>query len=143
MNNEQFFDSILYIDVLEHIRNDKKEVIKASQHLKANGNLVILGPAHQWLFTPFDAAIGHYRRYSKPTLKAVLPDDIEVIKLAYLDCVGLLASLGNKLVLRQSQPTLKQIKVWDRFMVPISRRLDPALGYRLGKSILLVGRKRF
>ncbi len=143
LKNEQFFDSILYIDVLEHIRNDKEEVIKASQHLKANGNLVILGPAHQWLFTPFDAAIGHYRRYSKPTLKAVLPDDIEVIKLAYLDCVGLLASLGNKLVLRQSRPTFQQIKVWDKFMVPISRRLDPALGYKLGKSILLVGRKRF
>ncbi|MDJ0633903.1 MAG: methyltransferase domain-containing protein [Xenococcaceae cyanobacterium MO_188.B29] len=143
LNNEQFFDSILYIDVLEHIRNDKEEVLKASQHLKANGNLVILGPAHQWLFTPFDEAIGHYRRYNTSMLKAVLPDDIEVIKLAYLDCVGLLASLGNKLVLRQSRPTLKQIKVWDRFMVPISRRLDPPLGYRFGKSILLVGRKRF
>ena len=143
LNDEQFFDSILYIDVLEHIYNDQQEVIKASQHLKANGNLVILGPAHQWLFTPFDEAIGHYRRYSKPTLKAVLPDNIEVIKLVYLDCVGLLASLGNKLILKQSQPTLKQIKVWDRFMVPISRRLDPFLGYRFGKSILLVGRKRF
>ena len=143
LNDEQGFDSILYIDVLEHIRNDKEEVIKASQHLKANGNLVILGPAHQWLFTPFDKAIGHYRRYSKPTLKAVLPDDIEIIKLAYLDCVGLLASLSNKLILKQSQPTLKQIKVWDRFMVPISRRIDPALRYRFGKSILLVGRKKF
>ncbi len=143
LNNEQFFDSILYIDVLEHIRNDKKEVIKASQHLKANGNLVILGPAHQWLFTPLDAVIGHYRRYNKQMLKRALPNDIEAMKLAYLDCVGLLASLGNKLVLRQSLPTLKQIKVWDKFMVPISRILDPVLGYRLGKSILLVGRKRF
>ena len=143
LNNEQLFDSILYIDVLEHIHNDREEVFKASQHLKTNGNLVILGPAHQWLFTPFDRAIGHYRRYDKSMLKAVMPDEIEIIKLAYLDCVGLLASLGNKLLLKQSQPTLKQIKVWDRFMVPISRRLDPILDYRFGKSILLVGRKKF
>ena len=140
---EDLFDSILYIDVLEHIRNDQKEVSKVSQHLKTDGYLIILGPAHQWLFTPFDAAIGHYRRYNKQTLKGVMPDEIEVIKLAYLDCVGLLASFGNKLLLRQSQPTLKQIKLWDNFMVPMSKILDTALGYRFGKSILLVGRKRF
>ena len=143
LKDDQFFDSILYIDVLEHIRHDKEEVIKASQHLKANGNLIILGPAHQWLFTPFDTAIGHFRRYNKQMLKAILPNDIEVVKVAYLDCFGLLASLGNKLILSQSRPTLKQIKVWNNFMVPISRRLDSCLGYRLGKSILLVGRKRF
>ena len=143
LNEQQVFDSILYIDVLEHIEDDVEQVIKASQHLKVDGNLIVLGPAHQWLFTPFDAAIGHYRRYNKQMLKRVVPDDLEIIKLAYLDCVGLLASLANKLVLKQSQPTLKQIKVWDKFMVPISRRLDPAIGYRLGKSIILVGRKRF
>lgn len=137
------FDSILYIDVLEHIRNDREEVIKATQHLKPGGNLIILGPAHQWLFTPFDSAIGHYRRYSKSMLKAILPDDIKVIKLAYVDCVGLLASLGNKLILRQNKPTLKQIKIWDKYMVPLSRKLDPVLGYQLGKTILLVGKKEF
>ncbi|OKH19666.1 methyltransferase type 12 [Hydrococcus rivularis NIES-593] len=143
LQEEQLFDTILYLDVLEHIKRDREEVIKASRHLKPDGNLIIVAPAHQWLFTPFDAAIGHYRRYNKQTLKAVLPDDIEIIKLNYLDCVGLLASLGNKLVLKQSQPTLKQIKVWDRFMVPISRKLDPIIGYSFGKSVLLVGRKKF
>jgi phospholipid N-methyltransferase len=143
LNERQVFDSIVYIDVLEHIPDDGGELIKASQHLKVDGNLIVLGPAHQWLFTPFDAAIGHYRRYNKQMLKAVVPDDIEIIKLAYLDCVGLLASLANKLLLKQSQPTLKQIKVWDKFMIPLSRRLDPAIGYRFGKSILLVGRKRW
>ena len=76
-------------------------------------------------------------------LQEVLPDDLKIINIAYLDCVGLLASLGNKLLLKQSKPKLKQIQIWDKFMVPISRRLDPALGYRLGKSIILVGRKRF
>jgi SAM-dependent methyltransferase len=143
LNDEQLFDAILYLDVLEHIDRDREEAIKVSQHLKPDGNLIIVAPAHQWLFTPFDAAIGHYRRYNKQTLKAVLPDDIEIVRLNYLDCVGLLASLGNKLVLKQSQPTLKQIKLWDRFMVPISKRLDPAIGYSFGKSVLLVGRKKF
>jgi SAM-dependent methyltransferase len=145
LGDRQLFDSILYIDVLEHIEDDRREVLKASRHLKPGGNLIILGPAHQWLFTSFDKAIGHYRRYNKPMLKSVLlkdPEDIETIKLIYLDSVGLLASLANKLLLQQSHPTLKQIKLWDNLMVPISKKLDPVLGYKMGKSVLLVGRKK-
>ena len=142
LNKKQNFDSILYIDVLEHIKNDFEEVSKVSHHLNTNGNLIILSPSHQCLFTPFDTSIGHYRRYSKRTLKAIIPDDIEIIKIAYLDCIGLLASLGNKVLLQQSQPTLRQIQIWDTLMVPISKNLDPFLGFNLGKSILLVGRKK-
>lgn len=141
LTEEELFDSILYLDVLEHIEDDQDEVIQSLEHLKPGGHLIILGPAHQGLFTPFDTAIGHYRRYNKSTLKRVLPKDIEIIKLAYLDSVGLLASLANKLILKQSKPTLKQIKTWDNLMVPLSRNLDPLLGYNIGKSILLIGKK--
>jgi SAM-dependent methyltransferase len=141
LGNHKLFDSILYIDVLEHIENDREEARKAYQHLKSNGNLIILVPAHQWLFTPFDKAIGHYRRYNKVTLEAILPEDIEVVKMIYLDSVGLLASLANKMFLKQSQPTLKQIKLWDNLMVPLSKKLDPVLGHTLGKSLLLIGKK--
>ncbi|MGB3403680.1 MAG: class I SAM-dependent methyltransferase [Microcoleaceae cyanobacterium] len=136
------FDTIIYLDVLEHIEADKKEVLNAAKHLKNNGSLIVLAPAHQYLFTPFDTAIGHYRRYNKQMLKAILPEDIEVIKLVYLDCVGLLASLANKLLLQQSQPTLKQIQLWDQLMVPLSIKLDPMIRNKLGKSILLIGKKR-
>ena len=143
LDARQVFDSILYIDVLEHIQEDRRELIETSKHLDIGGNLIILSPAHQWLFSPFDRAIGHYRRYNKRSLKAVIPDDIEIVKQAYLDSVGLMASLANKLILKQTQPTLKQIKVWDKFMVSVSRKLDPFLGYQVGKSILLVGNKKF
>jgi len=141
LGQEQLFDSILYLDVLEHIMKDREEMIKASQHLQIGGYLIILAPAYQWLFTPFDEAIGHYRRYSKSTLKEILPNSIGIVKLIYIDCVGLLAILGNKLLLKQSQPKLQQIKIWDGLMVPISRRLDSILGYRFGKSIIMIARK--
>jgi hypothetical protein len=142
LEKQQLFDSILYIDVLEHIEDDQKEAYNASCHLKSGGNLVVLGPAHQWLFTPFDQAIGHYRRYNKKMLRSLIPEDIEIIKLIYLDSVGLLASLANKILLQQRQPTLKQIKLWDNLMIPISKKLDPFIGYTLGKSVLLVGKKK-
>lgn len=135
------FDSILYLDVLEHIEDDRTELLKAFECLEVGGYLIIVGPAHQWLFTPFDAAIGHYRRYNKMMLESLLSEEMKVIDLLYLDCVGLLASLANKLVLKQSKPTIKQIKTWDRLMVPLSTKIDPILRHQLGKSIILVIQK--
>jgi 2-polyprenyl-3-methyl-5-hydroxy-6-metoxy-1,4-benzoquinol methylase len=60
---EERFDTALYIDVLEHIRDDQTEVARVGRHLTPGGHLVVLAPAHQALYTLFDAAIGHFRRY--------------------------------------------------------------------------------
>ena len=137
------FDSVLYVDVLEHITNDAQEVTGASRRLGPSGRLIVLAPAHQWLYSPFDAAIGHQRRYSKGTLGALVPSDLRCVRLAYLDVVGLLASVANRLALRQSLPTRSQILFWDRVLVRLSRRLDPLVGYRAGKSVLGVWEKQW
>ena len=135
------FDTILYMDVLEHIDDDRAELALAADRLRPGGQLIVLAPAHQWLFTPFDAAIGHYRRYTKRMLRAAAPAAMRPIRLAYLDAAGMLASLGNRLVLKSAMPNPGQIAVWDRFLVPCSRWIDPMLGYTLGKSVLAVWTK--
>lgn len=135
------FDAVLYIDVLEHIEDDRDEVARAVARLKAGGRLVVLSPAHPWLFTPFDAAIGHYRRYTATTLSACSPPGVRIIRVRYLDSAGLLASLANRLFLHQAIPTRGQVQFWDRVLVPISRRFDQLFGYRLGKSVLAVWEK--
>jgi SAM-dependent methyltransferase len=137
---EEQFDGILYMDVLEHIEADSAELARAAAHLKHNGVLAILSPALPWLFTPFDKAIGHYRRYTKNSLRSIAPQGLREAKCIYLDSVGLLASLGNKLFLRSPIPNETQIRFWDRFMVPVSKVADRALGYALGRSILVVWR---
>lgn len=142
LQDQELFDAILYINVLEHIPQDREQVISASQHLKSGGHLLIIAAAHQWLLSPFDIAVGHCRRYNKQMLKALLPADMKLTKIIYLDCIGLLASLANKLVLKQSKPTLKQIKSWDRLMIPISKKIDPIINYSVGKSILMVAQKK-
>lgn len=134
------FDAILYIDVLEHIQDDAGELRRASAHLNPGGALIVLSPAHPWLFTPFDRAIGHYRRYTKASLRAAAPGNLQREKLVYLDSVGMLASLGNRLLLDSSMPTAAQIKTWDSVLVPCSRLLDPLLGGTVGKSVLGVWR---
>jgi SAM-dependent methyltransferase len=135
------FDAVLYIDVLEHIEDDAGELSLVCEHLKPGGHLLVLAPAHPSLFSCFDQAIGHYRRYSKRTLTDTAPPALEPVDLRYLDSVGFLASLANRLLLKQSLPTVGQIQFWDRSMVPVSRWLDRVLRYRMGKSILGVWRK--
>jgi SAM-dependent methyltransferase len=136
------FDTILYIDVLEHIAEDHAELARASGVLRPGGRIIVLAPAHQWLFTPFDRAIGHVRRYDKATLAACTPRDCHLERIIYLDSVGLLASLGNRLILRQAEPGLNQILFWDRFLVPFSRFVDPITFHGIGKSILGIWKKR-
>jgi SAM-dependent methyltransferase len=135
------FDTILYIDVLEHIADDRAELASAATRLTAGGHIVVLAPAHQWLFTPFDQAIGHHRRYSRPSLRRAAPPELDLVRLVYLDSVGMLASLGNRLLLKSATPGPRQIAVWDRLMVPASRLVDPLLGHTVGKSVLAVWRK--
>ena len=135
------FTTVLYLDVLEHIEDDAEELRRAAGVLAPGGRLIVLSPAHQWLYTAFDRRIGHCRRYSRESLAAVAPAGLVRERLLYLDAAGALLSLGNRVVLRSDAPTLRQVETWDRWFVPISRYIDGWLGYRVGKSVLGIWRR--
>ncbi len=132
------FDTVLYIDVLEHIKEDAAELARAWGLLRTGGHLIVLAPAHPALFSPFDEAVGHYRRYTRKSLRAIAPPNAGSGRFCYLDSVGVFASLANRLWLRSPVPAPAQIHFWDRRLVPLSRILDPVLGYRVGKSVLAI-----
>ena len=136
------FDTILYLDVLEHIAEDSAELARAGQLLSPSGNLVVLAPAHQFLFTPFDAAIGHHRRYDCATLRALTPPGFRLEASLMLDSAGFFASLANRLLLSSAMPSRRQIAVWDKVLVPISRVLDRVTCHRFGKTVVAVWRLR-
>lgn len=134
------FDTILYLDVLEHVSEDCAELVRARRYLATRGNLVVLAPAHQFLFTAFDAAIGHHRRYNRAGLRALTPPGCQLTACFMLDCVGFFASLANKILLSAALPSERQIAAWDKLLVPISRILDRRIGYSFGKTIVAVWR---
>ena len=136
--NVPCFDCILYIDVLEHIEDDHGQIEDAANLVRPGGHIVVLAPAHRWLFSEFDKSIGHLRRYRKLTLRSLKPSGWIEKKLSYLDSVGVLLSLGNVLALRHAMPTHSQIAVWDRLCVPLSRHVDRWSHGLIGKSILAV-----
>ena len=135
------FDSILYIDVLEHIKRDKEELGRAAQHLAAGGRIIVLSPAFQSLFSPFDAALGHERRYTAKTLAAAFPRGLKQEKLFYADSVGAMLSFSNRLLLKKSMPTVTQIRFWDKVIIPVSRVVDPLVRPLFGRSVIAVFRK--
>ena len=135
------FDTILYIDVLEHIEDDEAELRAATARLKPGGKIVVLCPAWQFLYAPFDKAVGHFRRHTKKSLRRAANGDLIELEAFYMDSVGLLASVANKVALRQSMPTFNQVNLWDKWMVPVSRAIDPLIGRSLGKSVILIWAK--
>ena len=142
LDDRDRFDTVLYVDVLEHIEDDRAELQRVLRHVMPGGNVVILAPAHEFLFTPFDRSVGHFRRYDRTGLSALVPQDCEMVFIRYLDSVGMLASLANRLLLRQSAPTRGQILFWDRVLVRCSLLLDPLTFGLLGKTVVCVYRKR-
>jgi SAM-dependent methyltransferase len=133
-------DTVLYIDVLEHIADAQQEFTRAAARLDPGGHLVVLCPAHQSLYTEFDRAIGHVKRYARRDYEALRDPRLQLVRVEYLDSVGTLASLANRLLLRSAAPTPAQIRLWDGVMVPASRLLDPLLLRRVGKTIVGVWR---
>ena len=136
------FDTILYVDVLEHIEDDRRELEIASGFLKPGGCLVVAAPAHQRLYSPFDKAVGHFRRYTKKSLAAIGPSLLKLEQLYYIDSAGLIASTGNLLLLRKSVPSARQIELWDSWLIRISTRLDSLFCYKVGKTVIGVWKKR-
>ena len=124
--------------MLRHIEDDEKEIEKAAARVSPGGKIIVLAPAHNFLFSPFDTEVGHFRRYNLKSLQALCPPGFSKELSIYLDSLGVLASVANKLLLRQEKPRKSQIRFWDRYLIPVPRVFDPLLSYGVGKSVLAV-----
>ncbi len=137
------FNTILYMNVLEHIKNDKKEIKSALKKLKSNGHLIILVPAHNELFTKFDKEIGHHRRYKVNFFKKIKLKDCEIRSLNYIDCFGYFLYFLNKIFFKNEiYPSKIKIFIWDKLFTPFTILFDKLLNYSHGKNVLCIIKKK-
>jgi len=135
------FDTILYLHVLEHIKDDIKEIENATKKLNKDGHLIIMVPAHQKIYGNLDKAVGHYRRYEKKFFKNNF-NNLKLIDLKHLDSMGYLLYYLNKIFFKKETfPSKLKIFIWDKFFTPISIILDFFTNYQLGKCIIAVYKK--
>jgi phospholipid N-methyltransferase len=142
LNIHKLYDTIIYIDVLEHIEHSKEEIELIKMRLKENGQLIILVPAFNFLFSEFDAKIGHYRRYNKRILKNEVNNKLLLKKVFYLDSLGVFVSLINKLFLKKSNPTFSNVNFWDKIIIPLSKFFDYIFLFKFGKSLIGIYQKK-
>lgn len=129
-------DTFIMMDVLEHIKEDQEFLKGIKKDLAKEGRIVLLLPAHMFLYSSFDKSIGHFRRYNKQMIVKILPSNMVLEKCLYLDSIGIFASLVAKFT--GGQPQRWQLWIWDKLMVPLSRLLDPLFFYQVGKSMICV-----
>ena len=134
--NDKTYDTIIYIDVLEHIENTASEIEKIKKCLRLNGFLIILVPSYNFLFSNFDKRIGHFRRYNKSLLCRQINNELSTEKLFYLDSMGFFASLMNKFFLKKELPSQKNINFWDNYLVKLSMLFDILFFKKFGKSLI-------
>ncbi len=133
------FDSIFYFDVLEHIESHEAEIETALTKLNKNGNLVIIVPAFNHLYSYYDKSIGHYRRYEKKFFKDFIrKNNLIKKKLHYFDSIGYFFLLLNKLIDMRSENRVSLGTIIWNFLCPISRVIDKLFFHKFGKSLICV-----
>ena len=141
-NVSQKFNTICHFNVLEHIKDDKEEIINCLNKINKEGYLVILAPAHNKLYSNLDKDVGHYRRYEKSFFENLNLSNGEIVELKYMDCMGYFLYYMNKLIYKKEiYPSGFKIFIWDKIFTPITILLDFLTAYRFGKNVLCVIKK--
>jgi len=137
------FDAALYVNVLEHIEEDEKEVRMAADALRPGGALLVFGPALERLYSLLDHKAGHYRRYSLGRLRRLADAaGLRVVSLYYFDVLGVLPYLVVYGWLHRTSIGSSTVWGYDRLMVPLSRWIQRLLRHPpLGKNVVLVAVK--
>ena len=142
-NINKKFNTIIYLNVLEHIEGDIDEINNALEKLNSNGYLIVLVPAHNKLYSKFDKAVGHVKRYELDFFKKNKFENTELVDLYYLDCLGYLLYYINRIFFKEeTYPSKFKVMVWDKFFTPITILIDFLLRYRFGKNIMCIYRKK-
>ncbi len=140
------YDAIVCLNVLEHIEGDAQALRALHHALAPGGCLLLIVPAHQALYGPMDAMAGHVRRYGRLDLGSRLEAaGYAVRELRYVNPLGGLGWWVNAKLLRPknlSAPMVNRQILWfDRYVQPVSRRLDPLTSRWFGQSLWAVGER--
>lgn len=135
------FDSIVCLNVLEHIKDDKKALTNIFNLLRREGYLVLLVPAHDFLYGEIDQSIGHFRRYNKEEVINKLRNlGFKVISCRVLNMLGAVGWLLSGRILSNKVISKNKIKVFNLF-APLFLTIEDLIQPPFGTSFLIVAQK--
>jgi SAM-dependent methyltransferase len=135
-------DTIVAVNVLEHVERPAGFLGAAYSILAPGGSLLILVPAVPALYGSLDEAFEHYRRYTRSALKRDLSvAGFDILTLHYLNFIGVAAWFVAGKVMRRTTLGRRQVRFYDRWVIPWLRRLESLAHPPLGQSLLAIARK--
>jgi SAM-dependent methyltransferase len=140
------YDVVVCLNVLEHIEDAVSTLTSFYEALKPGGVVLLLVPAHPKLYGPMDEMAGHFRRYTRHSMRQSLrASGFRVARLQYFNPLGGLGWWLNARLVRPSSlsdPLInRQILWYDRFVLPFSRLLTPLTRRFFGQSLFAVARR--
>ena len=112
-------DSVVCLNVLEHVRDDRTALVHVHRVLEPGGRAVFILPAFESLYGPIDQKLGHFRRYSKSGWQKLAADcGFRVAESRYFNSVGFLGWWVNAKLLHRTEQSEEQIALFDNVIVP-------------------------
>lgn len=133
-------DTIICLNVLEHVRDDSPSLATMYRMLTPGGRLVLLVPALPALYGALDRALGHFRRYTPSELRRKIPEAGFTMKhLEYFNLAGVPGWWFTGRILRRTIIPTGSL-AWYDALVPLFR-LERLLPWRVGQSLIAIGEK--
>jgi len=133
------FDSVLYINVLEHIQDDLEELKMARSTIKPGGNIIIFVPAAPRLYGTMDWISGHFRRYRMDELKLIIAKaDLNIVDCRAFDPIGLIPYWLLYRLFKRKKLESTTVKFYDRVIIPLSIAIPQSITRRVGGKNLIV-----
>ncbi|MDQ6863530.1 MAG: class I SAM-dependent methyltransferase [Thermoproteota archaeon] len=130
------FDSIIAINVLEHVENDEFALQQLYDMLRKGGRLFLLVPCHKFLYNVIDQEVGHFRRYVKSELEHKAKNNqFTIERMFYFNMLGIIGWYINGNLARRPKIDGTASKIFDR-LVPISKYIEKTTHQRMGLSII-------
>lgn len=135
-------DNVVTYNVYEHIENDKDILKQVYNKLKKDGKLFIFVPAFQKLYSKFDESLGHVRRYEQEDFFSLLQSaNFKIKEWHYFDSIGYLTALMYKHINNKGNINKKQVIIYDKIILPLSKICDHYFDKKFGKNIYAIATK--
>jgi len=132
-------DTCIVINVLEHIKDDARVINNIYNILNINGNLILLIPAHKYLYNIIDKSVGHIRRYNKRDIDRILESSrFKLIESHYFNFTAIFGWILNGSIMKKNVINEKFLSFYDR-LVPLLKIFERYILFKkMGMSMILV-----
>jgi SAM-dependent methyltransferase len=132
------FDTVVALNVVEHIDDHVLAVKNAHSLLRSGGKLVILVPAYPWLYNALDRELGHFRRYTRNSLtEALAGGGVRVESMEFFNAAAIGGWWMAGSMLRMDKIKRGPLSLYNS-LVWMMRLVDKVAGKRIGLSIIAV-----